>query len=67
MVEIDYSDDDEIMAELRRIRAEMYAEFGDDSEKFLAHMAEVEKRDRARGGVYVDLRQRRHLHEPDAA
>lgn len=67
MLEIDYSDDDEIMAELRRIRAEMYDRFGEDSEKFLAHLAEVEKRDRARGGVYVDLRQRRHRHEPDAA
>ncbi len=66
MVEIDYSDDDEIMAELRQIRAEIHAEFGDDVHRYFEHLREVERRDRARGAVYVDLRPPRRQ-EHDAA
>ena len=67
-MEISYEDDDEVMAELRRAREEIRAEFGGNFEAYSAHLREIERRERARGVVYLDqpLRPSRRP-KPDAA
>jgi hypothetical protein len=67
MVDFDDEKDDEIMAQLRQVRADIMAEHGNDIHRYFDHLREVEKRDRARGAVYVTLPSRAGRTRHDAA
>jgi hypothetical protein len=61
-------EDDEIMAELHRVRREMMAEVNDDLAAFVARLQTRRDADRQRGFREADLpRVKPNLRKPDAA
>lgn len=45
--------EDPIVAEVRRIREEIFAEYGDDLEAYAAHIMALQEEDKKRGVTYA--------------
>lgn len=64
----DEQNDDPIVEEVHRIRAEIYAEHGNDIHAYFQHLRDVEKRYRKAGFRYLDPPSpRSRPSRPDAA
>lgn len=60
--------DDPIVAEVRKVRQEIFARFNYDLDAYFEHLKTVEEEDRKRGARYTDRALgNRHPPQPDAA